>query len=83
MKNIFKLNESEKNRIRKLHECGVCGGMDDISIEMDEPEAEDMDIMVIDTPETPEYEEEMSIDDRIAEIQRHLAAIRAAEQGKL
>jgi len=76
------ISEQEKNRIRKLHECGVCDGMagtNDISIEMGEPEAEDMDIMVIDTPE---YEEEMSIDDRIAEIQRHLTAIRA-EQGKL
>ena len=82
MNNRFNINESEKNRIRGLHECGVCDGMagtDDISIEMGEPEAEDMGIMVIDTPETPEYEEEMSIDDRIAEIQRHLAAIRAAE----
>jgi|7_EtaG_2_1085326.scaffolds.fasta_scaffold04790_5 hypothetical protein len=76
------ISEQEKNRIRKLHECGVCDGMagtNDISIEMGEPEAEDMDIMVIDTPE---YEEEMSIDDRIAEIQRHLTAIRT-EQGKL
>ena len=73
------ISEQEKNRIRGLHECGVCDGMagtDDISIEMGEPEAEDMGIMVIDTPE---YEEEMSIDDRIAEIQRHLAAIRATE----
>jgi hypothetical protein len=76
------ISEQEKNRIRKLHECGVCDGMagtNDISIEMGEPEDEDMDIMVIDTPE---YEEEMSIDDRIAEIQRHLTAIRT-EQGKL
>tara|TARA_R110002051_G_scaffold121622_2_gene194751 strand:+ start:4354 stop:4590 length:237 start_codon:yes stop_codon:yes gene_type:complete len=76
------ISEQEKNRIRKLHECGVCDGMagtDGISIEMGEPESEDMDIMVIDTPETPEYEEEMSIDARIAEIQRHLAAIRATE----
>ena len=53
MNNIFNLNESEKNRIRKLHECGVCDGMagtDNSPIEIGGPEAEDMGIIVIDNP---------------------------------
>ena len=90
MGKLFAITETEKNRIRLLHESidtniskdinmDECG--EDMSIEIGEPESEDMEVMVIDN--TDEVGEEvMTVDDRISAIELHLAAIKS-EQGGL
>ena len=96
MGNLFAITETEKNRIRLLHELintnvskdinlDECGDDDMISIELgdsDDEGTEDMGDMEVMVIDNPEEEEVMTIDDRISAIELHLAAIKS-EQGGL